>query len=121
MKKRTGKKTKAKRKKKKKTKATQAKASAAAADSVCSVLGTSVGNNFAIHPFDFKMIQQQKVKTAQPAPITLPTDPWSKYKSPYGGSLSPADEWNRICQMGSGLCCISNLFIFGLTCSADHY
>lgn len=75
MKKRTVKKTKTKRKKKKKTKATQAKASAAAADSV---------------------------KTAQAAPITLPTDPWSKYKSPYGGSLSPADEWNRICQMGSG-------------------
>ena len=35
-------------------------------------------------------------------PIELPKDPWSKYKSPYGGNLSPADEWNRLILLRNG-------------------
>ena len=26
-----------------------------------------------------------------------PADPWRKLRSPYGGKLSPADEWTKLC------------------------
>ena len=36
-----------------------------------------------------------------------PADPWRKLRSPYGGKLSPADEWTKLCartELGARRC-----------------